>query len=251
MLTIAFNVIREKLRSKAILIVLIIGMILMLLISMGDGLSINGVKISSFEQRVPVAMGINTFLGSILAIMTTIQTIPLEFERKVPHLILSRGIKKGSYTFALTIGNILTSLIFMATINLTLLVIISLYARFDLLLNVCLSMLILSINISALSAIISLLSIYIPSFINAIIGLVIYSVGISHGSILTGISSLEGALSKILKGILYFIPDLGSVQEQASSIMLGSSVEILPLIIVSIFLYVSLSLTMISIRKDV
>lgn len=251
MLTIAFNVIKEKLRSKAILIVLIIGMLLMLLISMGNGLSINGVRVSSFEQRVPVAMAINTFLGSLLAIMTTINTIPLEFERKTPHLILSRGVKKGSYTFALTLGNILTSLIFMAAINLTLIVMMIGFGRVDLLLNACLSMLILSLNISLLAAIMSLLSIYIPSFMNAVIGLVIYSIGIAYGSIRTAVSSLEGSLSVVLKGILYIIPDLGSVQEQASSALLGMRIDLFPLIVVSIFLYVALSLTMVSIRKDV
>lgn len=251
MLTIAFNVIKEKFRSKAILIVLIIGMLLMLLISMGNGLSINGVKITSFEQRIPVAIAINTFLGSILAMMTSIQTIPLEFERKTPHLILSRGIKKGNYTFALALGNIFTSLIFMAAINLTLVVMIVGFGRFDLLLYVCLSMLILSINISALAAIMSLLSMYIPSFINAIIGLVIYSIGVAHGSIKTAVSAVEGSLSVVLKVVLYIVPDLGSVQEQASSALLGASIELLPLITVSIFLYVALSLTMVSLRKDV
>ena len=62
MLTIMMNTFKEKIRSKALYITGITGFILMLLITTGNGLSINGQKVLLFEDRVPVAYRSCSFL---------------------------------------------------------------------------------------------------------------------------------------------------------------------------------------------
>ena len=122
MLTITMNTFKDKVRSKALYITSITGYILMLLITTGNGVSINEQKVLLFEDRVPVAMSVMQFLGSLLAIMISLQTIPNELERKTTHMILSRGVKPWQYMFSLTTVNILPSFVFTLSIYSSLIV---------------------------------------------------------------------------------------------------------------------------------
>ena len=71
------NTFREKIRNKTFYVVLVIGMVVMLLLTTGNShLTINGRKVTGFEQMVPVALSIMGFVACLLAVMVSIQTIP-------------------------------------------------------------------------------------------------------------------------------------------------------------------------------
>lgn len=251
MLTIAMNTFKEKLRSKALYITGITGFILMLLISTGNGLSINGQKILLFEDRVPVAMSVMQFLGSLLAIMISLQTIPNEFERKTTHLILTRGIKLWQYMFSLAAGNIFTSVVFTLSIYSSLIVFSLVLGKGNLLLHTLASILVLSVNTMLLSGIVSVLSIRIPGFINGIIGLIVYFLGVFHNLLSTASGALEGIEGTLLKAALWLIPNFSEVQLQAANILLSRPADIVPILVQLLFLYIVLSLTFIPFRKEV
>lgn len=251
MLTIIMNTFKEKIRSKALNITSITGFILMLLISTGNGLTINGREVLLFEDRVPVAMAVMQFLGSLLAIMISLQTIPNEFERKTTHLILSRGVKRWQYMFFLTAGNIFTSVIFSLSLYSSLIVFCLVLGKGNLILRTIASILVLSVNTMLLSGIVSILSIRIPGFMNGIVGLILYFLGVFHNLLETVSNALEGVGRFLLQAGLWLIPNFSEVQTQASNILLSRTVDIVPVLIQLLFLYIALGLSALPVRKEV
>lgn len=250
MMTIALQVVKEKLRGKASLWVMGVGMILMVIVSSGDSLSINGIKITTFEQRIPVAMAINTFLGSLVALMTSIQTIPLVIERKTSHLILSRGFNRRLYTFSLALGNVIASFIMMLLINTTLLILVLMFEEWTNLFSILLSIAIVSINVACLSAIMSVLSLFVPTFLSSIVGVILYFIGVFHGPLLAFVQAIQGFGSIVLSSIMNLIPNLSSVQKQASHALLELPLDPYPIFVMLLYLYLALAATLIGMRKD-
>lgn len=244
-------VIKEKLRSKIIYVFGLLGALLMVLISTGNGLSINGIKVTDFEQRVPVAIAMNSFVGCITAIVISLQTIPNEIERKTTHLILSRKVERGEYMFSLSMGNIVASVMSMFALNISLFIFIALLGRVELMVSVLWSTLIMSINVIVLSAIVSALSIRIPLFINAILTLGIYFLGVFHNLLSTLTSTVEGPSGLVFGILLNFIPNFSAVQKQATSALINLSVDFYPLVVQLIFAYVAVTLSLFMFKQEV
>jgi ABC-type transport system involved in multi-copper enzyme maturation permease subunit len=244
-------VIKEKLRSKIIYVFGLLGALLMVLISTGNGLSINGIKVTDFEQRVPVAIAMNSFVGCITAIVISLQTIPNEIERKTTHLILSRKVERGVYMFSLSMGNIVASVMSMFALNISLFVFIALLGRVELMVSVLWSTLIMSINVIVLSAIVSALSIRVPLFINAILILGIYFLGVFHNLLSTLTSTVEGPSGLVFGVLLNFIPNFSAVQKQAASALINLSVDFYPLVVQLIFAYAAVTLSLFMFKQEV
>ncbi len=250
MMSIAMNVLKEKSRSKTLYILAVIGAVFMLLISTGDGLSINGVKVDSFEQRVPVALAINTFIGALIGMMSALQTIPNEIERKTDHLILSRGVKRWEFMISLALGNLLTALVAVFAVNFSLGIFVLILGRAGLMFRVVFSIIIISINVLALSGIVSALSVRIPSTVTAILAIMIYFVGMLHRLLSTFAHSIEGPAGVILSTVMKVMPSFVEVQAQASNALLGKPVDPYPILLMALYVYAGLSLTMIFGRKE-
>ncbi|MCD4712527.1 MAG: hypothetical protein K8R73_04525 [Clostridiales bacterium] len=251
MIPITQIVIKEKLRNKIIYVFGLLGAILMVLISTGNGLSINGIRVTDFEQRVPVAIAINSFIGCLTAIIISLQTIPNEIERKTTHLILSRRVDRGTYMFALSMGNISASVMTMFALNLSLFVFIALLGRFDLMVSVLWSTTIMTINVIALSAIVSTLSISVPLFINAILSIGIYFLGVFHNLLSTLTNAMEGPSGQVYGFLLMVIPNFSAVQKQAANALISGIVDFYPLVVQLIFAYVAVTLSFFMFRQEV
>ncbi len=252
MLALIRNTFSERIRSKTFYVVGIIGMILMLLITTGNGnLTINGRKITGFEPMVPVALSIIGFISSLLAVMVSLQTIPNEFERKTTHLVLIRGIKPWQYMFSLTAGNMLASVFCMLSLYVSLLIFTAAHGKIGLFLPTFLCILIMSINTMLLSAAVSVLSIKLPVYITGIFGLIIYVMGILHGVLDTLVGTTEGFGAVLAKAVMLFIPDFSAVQQQASNALTFMPLDPKPLFVSLLQLYVILTLTFVVFRREV
>lgn len=251
MMTLAQNVVKEKLRSKVIYILIIIGALFMLLITTGDGLSIDGIRVLTFSQRVPVAIGLNTFIGMLISIIISQSTIPNEFERKTTHLILSRGIKREKFTLSLALGNIMTTVICVFAINISLIIFVLVLGKSEYLGNVLVAILITTLNVVTMSAIVSLLSIHISSYVNILVSLIIYFLGVSYQMITQFISGFNGFLSVILNLIIKLIPNFQAVEHQANHVMLQETIEIRYILWMFVFFIISFFLTLIKNKKEV
>jgi ABC-type transport system involved in multi-copper enzyme maturation permease subunit len=251
MMTLIKNTFKEKIRSKTLYITGGIGIVVMFLVTTGDGLTINGLAIIDFHQRVPVAMAIMNFLGSLLAIMISLQTIPNEFERKTTHLVLVRGIKPWQYMFSLTVGNILSSLVCVFSMYIPLLLFCSAFGKGYLIFTSLGAIIILSLNTILISAIVSLLSIRVPVFINGVLCIVIYFLGVFHNMLSVAAKAMVGLKGTFMKLIMYVVPNFAAVQNEASDFMLHQPVESYTIVIQLLYLYIILSLTFLIFRKEV
>lgn len=246
------NAFSEKIRSRTFYIVAFIGMVLMLLITTSnDNLSINGRKVTGFEPMVPVALAIMGFVSCLLAVMISIQTIPNEFERKTIHLVLVRGIKPGRYMFALTIGNILASVSCQLLLTISLYIFCICHGKWNLIPAILLSTLLMTVNTAFLSAAVSLLSIKLPVFVAGISGILLYVTGMLRGVLYILAGRMEGITALPIKGILFFIPDFSAVQSQAAAVLVGNPAELQPVAMSLLLMYAVLSLTFVTFRKEV
>lgn len=252
MLALIRNTFSERIRSRTFYVVGIIGMIIMLLITTGNGnLTINGRKVAGFEPMVPVALSIIGFVSSLLAVMVSLQTIPNEFERKTTHLVLIRGIKPWQYMFSLAAGNMLASVFCMLSLYVSLLIFTAAHGKFGLFLPTFLCIAIMSINTMLLSAAVSVLSIKLPVYITGIMGLIIYVMGILHGVLDTLAGTTEGFGAVLAGVVLFLVPDFSAVQHQASNVLTWMPLDPKPLLVSLLQLYIVLSLTFVVFRKEV
>ncbi|NLK86096.1 MAG: hypothetical protein GX279_01210 [Clostridiaceae bacterium] len=252
MLALMRNTFNERIRSRTFYVVGIIGMVIMLLITTGNGnLTINGKKVSGFEPMVPVALSIIGFVSSLLAVMVSLQTIPNEFERKTTHLVLIRGIKPWQYMFSLTAGNMLASVFCMLSLYVSLLIFTAAHGKIGLFLPTFLCIAIMSINTMLLSAAVSLLSIKLPVYITGILGLVIYVMGVLHGVLDTLAGTTQGFGRVLADAALFIVPDFSAVQQQASNVLIWMPLDPKPLLVSLLQLYVILSLTFVVFRREV
>lgn len=252
MLALILNTFSERIRSRTFYIVGIIGMIIMLLITTGNGsLTINGRPVTGFEPMVPVALSIIGFVSSLLAVMVSLQTIPNEFGRKTTHLVLIRGIKPWQYMFSLTAGNMLASVFCMLTLYVSLLVFTAAHGEYGLFLPTLFCIAIMSINTMLLSAAVSVLSIKLPVYITGIFGLIIYAAGILRGVLDTLAGTTQGFGRVLAELVLLVIPDLSAVQHQAGNVLTGMPLDTGPLLVSLLQLYIILSLTFFVFRKEV
>ena len=252
MLALIRNTFNERIRSRTFYVVGIIGMVIMLLITTGNGnLTINGKKVTGFEPMVPVALSIIGFVSSLLAVMVSLQTIPNEFERKTTHLVLIRGIKPWQYMFSLTAGNMLASVFCMLSLYVSLLIFTAAHGKIGLFLPTFLCIGIMSINTMLLSAAVSVLSIKLPVYITGIFGLIIYVMGILHGVIDTLAGTTEGFGAVLIKVVMLIVPDFSAVQQQASNALTWIPLDPKPLLLSLLQLYFILALTFVVFRKEV
>ncbi len=252
MLALIHNTFRERIRGKTFYIVGFIGMVIMLFITTGDSnLTINGKKVTGFEQMVPVALSIAGFVSNLLAVMVSLRTIPDEFERKTTHLVLIRGIKPWQYMFSLTVGNILASLFCMFSLNASLAIFCIAYGRLGLIIPAFLSVAIMGINSMFLSAAVSVMSIKAPVYITGITGIFIYAAGILHGVLDTLANTAQGVGAVLARATLFLIPDFSAVQQQASNVLTGAPIDPEPILSSLILLYLAMSLTFVLFRKEV
>lgn len=252
MLALIHNTFRERIRGKTFYVVSFIGIVIMLMITTGNGhLSINGRKITGFDQLVPVALSLIGFISSLLAVMISLRTIPDEFERKTTHLVLIRGVKPWQYMFSLTIGNMLASLFCMLSLYAALLIFCTAHGRLGLMLPTFFCIIIMSINTMFLSAAVSVMSIKAPVYITGIFGLIIYVAGILHGVLDTLARAAEGVSAALVRIMLFFIPNFSAVQQQASNILTSAPIDPEPVMRSLMVLYLVLSLTFVLFRKEV
>jgi ABC-type transport system involved in multi-copper enzyme maturation permease subunit len=252
MLALIQNTFNERIRSRIFYVVGIIGMIIMLLITTGNGnLTINGRKVAGFEPMVPVALSIIGFVSSLLSVMVSLQTIPNEFGRKTTHLVLIRGIKPWQYMFSLTMGNMLSSVFCMLSLYVSLLIFTAAHGKYGLFLPTFLCIAIMSINTMLLSAAVSVLSIKLPVYITGVLGLIIYVAGILHGVLDTFAGTTEGVGTVLADIMLFIVPDFSAVQQQAGNILTNMSLDPKPILVSLLQLYIILSLTFVLFRKEV
>ena len=156
-------------------------------------------------------------------------------------------VKPWQYMFSLTTGNIFTSLVFTLPFIVRWLFLPGSGERKPA--AALASILVLSIN-NAVKRYCQRAEHRVPGFINGIVGLILYFLGVFH-SLLRQYPMCWKVQRNPLRTCLWLIPNFSEVQRQASNILLSRTVDIVPVLVQLLFLYIVLGLTFLPVRKEV
>ncbi|MGL6200344.1 MAG: hypothetical protein ACRC3H_15545 [Lachnospiraceae bacterium] len=226
-MTIMMNALKERIRRKELYIVVVIAVIILAFFGSDSAtISMKGESITGFSRMFQVLHIVVNVAGCLLAMILSLQTIPTEYREKRSHLVWIRGIPQVRYHAQLAIANIVSSAIAVTILYLALAFYAITKGAAEALPAMLPGLLIIWINIAIISLLTSVLSICLPSFGVGLISSICIVVGVLHG-ILDIYKNIIGGFSGLLiKWVLLIFPDLNAIQNQASNIVLGNSVDI-------------------------
>lgn len=225
-MTLAMNVIKEKIRRKELYVVTGIGLLLLLFVGSDSGsISVGGQPVTGYENLSVIMILVINVVSAALAIVLSLRTIPNEYERKTSHLVWIRGISQPRYHGELAAANMISSVISEAILYLGMLIYVIRQGRTEDIRKLIPAFLIVAIAVCIVSLLTSVLSIVLPEAVAGVIAAICYGVGILHSilSVYTGI--VTGAGKHILQFLLQVLPDLYGIQAQAGRIFSGDPLD--------------------------
>lgn len=245
-MTITINALKEKIRRKELYVVAILGLFLVIFFSSGGGtLTIGGEPITGYHKMAPIMVIVVNALSAALAIALSIRTIPNEYERKTSHLIWIRDVKQWQYHAALSLANIISSLMAALIMYAGLFVFAIIKHETQGIYRLIPAFFIMAIGVCIVSLFTSLLSIVLPGMAAGVIAIGCFLVGILH-SVLDIVRNMVGGFTGgILSILLKIIPDLNEIQAQAGHMISGEAIsahvilkDLLILYILTLFFFV-------------
>ena len=243
MLEITKAALKDKLRNKILYYVCLMGIIIALFVVLNAKIKWDGKIVNNFKTQAAIITSIISFFACVLSILLSSNTIPNEYERKTSHLLFIRGVRRWQYTFSLTASNVIISIISLFLLSLSLIILSVIKNEIGHLRYIAGTIAILSINVVVLSVITSFLSKNISAIAAGFFGLMFYFVGILHDTI--EILTKTIGSSKIIHYILLVVPNLSDVQKQAGHFMDGNRIDIYPLVVQVLYMYIILSLVLV------
>lgn len=111
-MTIMVTALKEKIRRKDLYIVSAIGVLVLLLFGTGSGtLSIDGVAVTDYKVLGPIMLTVVNAVNCMLTVVTSLGTIPNEYERGTSHLVWIRKVPQWRYHGELALANVLAGLV--------------------------------------------------------------------------------------------------------------------------------------------
>ena len=225
-MTIMVTALKEKIRRKDLYIVSAIGVLVLLLFGTGSGtLSIDGVAVTDYKVLGPIMLIVVNAVNCMLTVVTSLGTIPNEYERGTSHLVWIRKVPQWRYHGELALANVLAGLVSEAILFAAMFVFMLANQRADQLWRLLPTYLIRGINVAAVSMLTSLLSVIVPKFAAGAIAAGAALAGIFH-SLLGLLKDMVGGFGgELIRYALKLIPDLHGVQAQAGKILYGGRAE--------------------------
>lgn len=221
------NALRERIRRKELYIVVALALLVLAMCGSGAAtLSIDGKPVTDFENMFGVMHVISNFTGCLLAVVLSLKTIPNEYDRRTSHLVWIRGISQSSYHLALAAANVVSSLFAAGVLYLGIAVYALTKGKAGCLPGMLPAFLIISVNLSLVSLLVSMLSIVLPSFAVGFLGIAVVLIGAFHGILDIYRNVIGGFSGMAVKAILWIAPDLNQIQAQAQNLILGKEINL-------------------------
>ena len=249
---IAVTALKEKMRKKVLYIVSILGGLILVLFGTGTGsISIDGTPVTDYKILAPILLTILNAISCVMAVVLSLDTIPNEYERKTSHLVLIRKVSQTKYHAALTIANIMAGLLAeLILFTAFLLFMISQHQGGDIW-RLVPAFLISAIGVVLICVMTSWLSIFLPRFFAGTLSVIIVLTGVFYNMLELLNSIVGGFAGKLLKGILYIVPDLHGIQQQAGSVLASGTIEVHLLLKGLLWIYIFAILLGLFKRKEV
>lgn len=243
--------IREKLSRRDIYIVSAICVVFVALFSMSNmNFSINGEQVTAYKNLMPILLLIVWGFAGALSIALSLNTIPKEYERGTSHLIWVRGVPQWKYHGSLLGSNAISSYVALFFMYIAFAIFTTIKTGTLSILQMAASFLILALCVTILSALTSVLSIKLPSMVSGLISLSVLLIGTLNPVLNTLANALGGMPAKVLHFLLNLFPNFYALQQQASNILLGKSVDIHVLLGGVFALYIIIQFLFILKRKE-
>ncbi|MDE5965270.1 MAG: hypothetical protein K2G89_00340 [Lachnospiraceae bacterium] len=249
---IAVTALKEKIRKKVLYIVSILGGLILALFGTGTGsISIDGTPVTDYKILAPILLAILNVISCVMAVVLSLDTIPNEYERKTSHLVLIRNVSQTKYHAALTIANIMAGLLAeLILFAVFLLFMISQHQGGDIW-RLVPAFFISAICVVLICVMTSWLSIFLPRFFAGTLSVIIVLAGVFYNMLELLNSIVGGFAGKLLKGILYIVPDLHGIQQQAGSVLTDGTIEVHLLLKGLLWIYIFAMLLGLFKRKEV
>ncbi|HHX70151.1 MAG: hypothetical protein WAO56_11175 [Miniphocaeibacter sp.] len=249
-MTISKIITRKNLKFKNLIIGIIISLLLGFLFYGSGTLTINDKPINSFDGAISTLLPITMFFSSVIATFVSANSIPDEYNNKRNQLIYIRGIKQVEYHLKITLGNIMSSVFFMAILFIPVLII---GFRYDNNINLLklIGVFLLSLpNIIFISLVSTSLSNIGGFLLGAIGGMLFTIIGYFH-EILDFLSKMtEGVLLKIIEIVLKITPNLYGVLNIGKNYLFGNKLDFKALYSVGIGIIVAIIVLIVYKRKN-
>ena len=251
-MTITRGILKEKLHSKEIYIVTLIGIFFILFFSSANmELTIQGEQVTSFANLVPVVMTILWFLSGAFSIVISVGTIPGEYKRRTSHLVWVRKISQTRYHGGLLLGNILTSFVvlFALYISFAVFVFVKGGAVGDLV-RLPLMFVLSCLPVTVICVLTTIASVKLPTMVAGLLSLIVLIAGTSHPLLISLSNTLDDFSGTALRVFLLFIPDLYTLQEQACNLLFNKDLNLHSLLGGLLMIYVLSHLLLVLKRKE-
>ncbi|MDD3402264.1 MAG: hypothetical protein PHQ72_02750 [Hespellia sp.] len=232
------NALRERIRRKDIYVIIAIGILIVMMCMSGAAtLSVNGVAVTEFKIMMPLVLNISSVLGGAIAIALSLRTIPNEYERKTSHLVWIRGVSQWKYHSQLAMANVVSSLGALLILYSAVIVFAVMKGEMSVLVKGIPAFGLFAISTAAVSLFTSAISLVLPGMAAGVVcvGCMLAAIGYPVLETLSGI--LSGVARQLIRGVLFVMPDLYSVQQQASKLLLGKEIEIHRVLAGSLVIY--------------
>ena len=226
-MTIAVTALKEKIRKKVFYMVSIMGVLLLVLFGTGTGsISIGGTAITDYKLLAPILLTLVHAISCVMAVVLSLDTIPNEYQRQTSHLVLIRDVSQAKYHGALATANVVASLLSELILYITFLCyMLSKHHENDIG-RLPVAFFLSSISVIIVCVMTSWLSIFLPKLIAGTLSVMMMLAGIFY-SILELLNSIVGGFAgKLLKAVLYIVPDLHGIQKQAGFFLTDGVVDL-------------------------
>lgn len=250
-MTIALTAFKEKIRRKELYIVSAAGIVILLLFGTGTGtLSIDGVAVTDYKVLAPIMLTVVNGLCCVLSVITSLGTIPQEYERRTSHLVWIRKIPQYRYHGELALAKILSGLASEAVLFAAVMIFMLKNGRAEELWRLIPAYFIIAVNVSVVCLLTSALSIVIPKPAAGAISAAAALMGVFHSLLYMLKDIIGGFGGQMIKYALKIIPDLHGIQSQAGDVLCGKDADIHVILTGLLAVYVFTVMILVFKRKE-
>lgn len=224
-MTIVLTAFKEKLLRRGLYIICAIAILILVIFSSGAGtISINGEPVTGYKTLAPILLSVVNTFARAFAVITSLGTIPAEYERKTSHLVWIRNVPQYRYHGGLTLANILSGICCEGILFVAMAVFAALNG--GAVRRLIPAFAAVGVNVIALCVITSALSLVLPKLVAGAVSMVYAAAGVFHGLLLTLKDVLGGFGGEMVKYALKLVPNIDEVQSQAGNLLTGKSVDL-------------------------
>lgn len=214
-MALVLNVVREGLRNRSLYVLTGVGLLLMFLLLVTSGGTVRDAAgndlLADAAGAMRVGFALAGFLGALVAVVLSMNTIPRECDRGTMELLLVRPLARWRIGAGFFAGNILSAWLFLLALVVPLFPALTLRGGAAQVPDLLLTLPGIFLNVALVSAVTTLVSVWLPGPAAGLVGLLAYGLG-AFGPELAALVALTDAWwTPVARAGLWLVPPTGEV----------------------------------------